>query len=354
MEEQRVIVIGASAGGIEALRELFKGLKPGLNAAIFIVVHMPSDAKSYLPDILSRLGTIPVEHAQDEKKIKAGRAYIAPPDRHLILQDGSIRLSFGPKVNYSRPAVDPLFESAAKNFGPRVIGVILSGSLYDGTKGLMSIKRAGGTAMVQDPKEALFPGMPESALHYVQVDYNLPVAEIASLLNKLTEESVLEKGGTQVSQEIPDFIEGEADLIKKDMEAYEKGYGSNQRTILTCPECGGVLWELRDGQLLRYRCHTGHVYNAENILAGYDEDLEKTFWTAIRMLTEKAAISNRLGLNAQDRGDKEQEAYYLSLAQEAEIQIQLIRETWLHEGQIGSKHASAGEQADNEVTNANE
>ena len=183
MEKFNIIVIGASSGGVEVLRELFSELKPNLNAAIFVVLHIPPDAKSHLPQILSRNCPIPVEHAQDAEKIKPGHAYIAPPNQHLILGNGIMHLTFGPKENHTRPAIDPLFESAAAFYGPRVIGVILSGNLSDGTKGLMCIKQAGGMAVVQDPEEALFPSMPSSALQYVPVDYRLPVSEIASLLN---------------------------------------------------------------------------------------------------------------------------------------------------------------------------
>jgi two-component system, chemotaxis family, protein-glutamate methylesterase/glutaminase len=164
MENFQIIVIGASSGGVEGLRELFRGLDPNLQAAVFVVLHIPPDGKSLLPQILSRYCPIPVEQARDAERIQPGHAYIAPPDQHLILKNGTMHLTYGPKVNYTRPAIDPLFESAAAHYGSRVIGVILSGNLSDGTKDLVRIIQAGGVAVVQDPEEALFPSMPSSAL----------------------------------------------------------------------------------------------------------------------------------------------------------------------------------------------
>jgi two-component system, chemotaxis family, protein-glutamate methylesterase/glutaminase len=245
MEEFYIIVIGASSGGVEALRELFRGLKPNLNAAVFVVLHIPPYAKSYLPQILSRNCPIPVEHAQDAKKIQPGHAYIAPPDQHLILGNGTMHLTFGPKENYTRPAIDPLFASAAASYGSRVIGIILTGNLSDGTKGLMRIKQAGGIAVVQDPEEALFSSMPSSALQYVPVDYRLPVSEITSLLNQRTDQAVLAEGEKTVNPTELAYSDDETEIIKKDIETYEQGYETNQRSVLSCPDCGGVLWELQ-------------------------------------------------------------------------------------------------------------
>jgi two-component system chemotaxis response regulator CheB len=354
MEQPNIIVIGASAGGVEALRELFGGLKPELNAAVFVVMHVLPYMKSHLPEILSKHSPIPVGHARDGAKIDMGRAYIAPPDQHLILEDGRMRLTFGPRVNHTRPAIDPLFESAAESHASSVIGVILSGSLYDGTKGLLSIKQAGGIAIVQDPEEALFPSMPESALQFVQVDYSLPVSEIASLINDLTEQNAPEQGEAQMNKPVPEFSDEEVNLIKKDMEEYEKGYGLSPRSVLTCPDCGGVLWELKEGGLVRYRCHTGHVFNAENLLSSYDDELERAFWTAIRVLVEKAAIANRLASRAKENGNEEQEAFLLSVAKEAEVEVDTIRSTWLNGEAENTRDQSAGEQADDEITQSKE
>ncbi len=354
MEKLNIIVMGASSGGVEVLREIFSELNPNLNAAIFVVLHIPPDAKSYLPQILSRHCPIPVEHAQDAQKIKPGHAYIAPPNQHLILQDGTMHLTFGPKENYTRPAIDPLFESAAASYGSKVIGIILTGNLSDGTKGLMRIKQAGGMAVVQDPEEALFPSMPSSALQYVPADYRLPVSGITSLLNHITDQAVLAEGEKPVNPTEPAFSDDETSLIKKDFETFEQGYDKNQRSVLTCPECGGVLWELQDGKIVYYRCHTGHVYNPEVLLISRDSELEKNFWTTIRLLVEKAAIANRLAMKAKETSNQDQEAYYLSIAKEAETEANRIRETWLHGKAKKTKNVSGGEQANDDITQSAE
>lgn len=354
MQDHKIVVIGASAGGVEALRELFQGLAPNLNAAVFVVLHIPAHADSNLPRVLSRHSAIPVSHAQDAQKIEVGHAYIAPPNQHLILQDGRIRLTFGPKVNHTRPAIDPLFESAARNNGPDVIGVILSGMLYDGTNGLLSIKQAGGITIVQDPEEALYSDMPASALQNLEVDYNLPVAKIASLINELAERTVAKKGEPEVNQAVPDFSEDEVSLIKQEIKAYEKGYVSNQRSVLTCPDCGGVLWELQDGQLVRYRCHTGHIFNADSLLTGYDSEFERTFWTAIRLMVEKAAICNRLAVHAKENENLERESFFLSMAKEAENEARRVRASWFNGKALGSESESGGEQANDEITQSTE
>jgi len=350
MNGLRIIVIGASAGGVEALSSLFAGLNPNLNAAVFVVLHLPENIESHLPAILARRSRLAVEQAEDGKRIEAGHAYVAPPGRHLVIQGGMMRLTFGPRVNHARPAIDPLFESAAKYYGTNVTGVILTGLLNDGAKGLLVIKQAGGMAVVQSLEEALFPDMPASALEYVQVDYTLPVSEIASLLNRLSDRPALEKGEIHMEEASPVFSEDEISLIREEIKSYEKGYEANQRSVLTCPECGGVLWEIKDGKLVRYRCHTGHVYNAENLFSSYDKDLEKIFWTAIRMVVEKAAVSNRLAINAKAHGDTQHEAYYLAMAKDAEEQAERIRAAWYDGRASSSKKESAGEQANVEIT----
>lgn len=354
MKGKRVIVIGASAGGLEALSQLFQGLKPDLDAAIFVVIHLLPDAKSLLSPILRRQSRILVEDAKNGRIIEAGHAYIGPPDQHLTISDGTMQLTFGPKVNHTRPAIDPLFESAAKEYGPNVIGVILSGALYDGTKGLLTIKQAGGITVVQNPGDALYPDMPSSALQSVPVDYTLSAAEIAALLNKLSDPVESEKGENLMDDPIPNYSEDEIKLIKDEIESYEKGDESVQRSVLTCPDCGGVLWELKDGQLIRYRCHTGHVYNAETLLSSYDDEFEKAFWAAIRIMVEKAAISNRLAVNAKEHGNTEREEYYLSMAKEAEDEADKVRKTWLKGKAKKSKGQSAGEQANDDVTRSDE
>ncbi|HEY8599580.1 MAG TPA: chemotaxis protein CheB, partial [Thermomicrobiales bacterium] len=183
-----LIVIGTSAGGVQALLELLDDLPANLPAAICIVIHIPAESPSLLPRILQRRSALPVRHAVDGERIVPGHVYIAPPDHHLLVDPGRLRLRHGPRENRCRPAVDPLFRSAALAYGPRLIGVVLTGALNDGTAGLAIIKRLGGVTIVQDPADALFPGMPASAQRHVAVDYSLPLADIAAALTRVARE----------------------------------------------------------------------------------------------------------------------------------------------------------------------
>lgn len=180
-----IIVVGASAGGVEALARLVGHLPGDLAASVFVVTHIPANAPSLLPEILARAGSLLASQARDGEVWRPGHVYVAPPDHHLLLQDGVMRLSHGPKENYARPAIDVLFRSAAREYGPRVAGVVLTGTLYDGTGGLIAVKRAGGVAIVQDPGEARFPDMPRSAIEGDHPDFVLPLSGVAATIVRL-------------------------------------------------------------------------------------------------------------------------------------------------------------------------
>ncbi|MEQ9239030.1 chemotaxis protein CheB [Coleofasciculus sp. E2-BRE-01] len=234
-----IIVVGASAGGVEALTKLVAALPENLPAVIFIVVHISRHAKSFLPDILNRKTLLPVAHATESEEIVQGHIYVAPPDYHLLVKRGYVRLVYGPKENGCRPAVDPLFRTAAKAYGRRVVGVVLSGVLDDGTVGLMDVKRLGGVAIVQDPDDALFSGMPKSAIKHVDVDHILPLSSIASTLVRLAHEPVTEEGATTMSSE--NEIEIEPDVVELNGVAMrEREFGTP--ASLACPDCGGMLY----------------------------------------------------------------------------------------------------------------
>jgi two-component system chemotaxis response regulator CheB len=208
-----IIVVAASAGGVETLCKLASGLPPDLPAAVFVVLHIPPHATSFLPSILSRAGPLPAAHPNDGQAIEHGRIYVAPPDSHLLVKRGHIHLGHGPRENGHRPAADPLFRTAARAYGPRVVGVVLSGNLDDGTAGLLAVKVRGGVAIVQDPSEALYSGMPASASENVAVDWVLPVSEMAALLARLALEPVEEKPAEAVSKD----IEIESDMAELDI-----------------------------------------------------------------------------------------------------------------------------------------
>jgi two-component system chemotaxis response regulator CheB len=293
-----LIVIGASAGGIEALTRLVAGLPPDLPAAVCVAVHIPSHSNSQLPKILSRAGPLPAQHARSQQPLEAGCIYVAPPDYHLLVVGGRLALSRGPRQNGSRPAIDPLFRTAARAFSLRAIGVVLSGMLDDGTVGLMTIKLRGGLSVVQDPRDALFEGMPRSALDHVDVDYVLPASEIGPVVaqeaRKRAEGSAAAgaPGGDPMAGDFDD--QAEAEIVANGKADIEHGNHSGDPSMFTCPDCGGVLWELNQGEVLRLRCHVGHAYSADSLDVEHADLLESALSTAVRALEESASLARRL------------------------------------------------------------
>jgi two-component system, chemotaxis family, protein-glutamate methylesterase/glutaminase len=298
MQGHDIVVVGASAGGVETLASLVRPLPPDFPAALFIVLHIPPDSTSHLPRILMHKGSLPAAHAVDGEPIVPGRIYIAPPDRHLIVEPGYVRVSHGPRENRARPAVDPLFRSAARAYGSRVISVILSGALDDGTAGAMAVRQQGGISVVQQPEDALFPGMPTSAITNDSPDHILPIAEIPPLLMRLVHDPAAKNGGHRVSES----IDKEIKLAEIDLDTIEDPNKMGKPSVFACPECGGVLWEMHDGKLLRYRCRVGHAYTADSLLADQTDHLEAALWAALRGLEEKAALAQRLHDRAHERG----------------------------------------------------
>lgn len=282
-----IIVIGASAGGVEALRQLVAAFPPDWKAAIFIVLHLPPDAESYLPDILDRAGPLPARHPQNGSKVSPGTVYVAPPDHHMILLDDRISVVRGPRQNQHRPSVDTLFRSAAYSFGPRVIGAVLTGSLSDGAVGLRAIRSRGGVAIVQDPREAAFPSMPRTALRLGDVDHCVPLADMAPLMARLAAQPT--------PTEVPEATkELEMEVRHDQGELAVEMDRIGQPSYFTCPECHGTLWEIRDGNEMRYRCRVGHGYSASGLIEHMDETLEKSLWEASRALMENAHLKERV------------------------------------------------------------
>ena len=327
LEVPFLIAIGASAGGIEAIAQVTKALPPDLPAAVLIVVHFPAHGKSVLPKILNRYGPLPASHAEDGAAILPGHIYIAPPDHHLLVKSDSLSLSYGPRENGHRPAIDMLFRSVARVYGSRAIGVILSGALDDGVIGLELIKAQGGRAIVQDPDEALFESMPRKAIENVEVDYVLRTAEIASLLSKLVERPIPEKpmapnDNTQVEQE--------AEIVAADKAAMERGEYAGRSSAVTCPECGGVLWELRNDNLVRFRCHVGHAYSLDSLVSEQADMVEQALWSAVRALEEKAALARRMANHARQQSHALTENQFQERVYEAEQNADLLRQILLH------------------------
>jgi two-component system, chemotaxis family, protein-glutamate methylesterase/glutaminase len=343
-EIKRVIVIGASAGGFEAFKKIIADLPADFETPIFIVWHMSPDVRGVLPAVLNRLNTIHAAHAEDSENIEANRIYIAPPDHHLLLEDGQVRVTHGPKENRFRPAVDPLFRSAAYTYGTGVIGIVLSGSLDDGTAGLWTIKHYGGTAIAQDPEEAEFPSMPESAIREVNTDYVVPIAEIAPLLVKLSKEDISTK------QRPADDEKAQMEIaIAREEGSLEKSvFKLGEYSAYACPECHGVLTKIMDGNVTRFRCHTGHAYSTDTLLAAISEKIEDSLYNAIRGFDESILLLNHIGDHLAEINQPKLAATYFKKAKDAGQRVEIIRQSVLQTEHL-SKDELAG--SENKMTN---
>lgn len=312
---ERIVLIGGSAGAVEAVAEIVGGLPAGFPAAVFVVVHFPAESVSILPRILGRSGHLPASHPRDGDPIEPGRVYVAPPGFHLLINRGRMRVVRGPKENGHRPAVDPLFRTAASAYGPDTIGVIVTGNLDDGSAGLRRIKDAGGTAIVQDPETALYPGMPSNAIAYAEVDHVVPLPEIAGLLTRL---AALPNGGA-----MPDNLDTHA--AENDVVLADRTHRGGVPSTQTCPECHGTLWEQEDGDLTRFRCRVGHAFSAETLVDQQAAYLEISLWTALRALEEHAALARRMAAKASDRRLAHSAASFTERALDAEHHAAVIR-----------------------------
>jgi two-component system chemotaxis response regulator CheB len=289
--QRDLAVIGASAGGVQALRELVAGLPSELPAAVLVTLHVLPTGTSVLPQILGRAGPLPAVRARHGEPLERGRIYVAPPNYHLLVWDGQIQLSGGPRENGHRPGIDPMFRSAARNYGRRVIGVVLSGTLDDGSAGLGVIKRCRGTTIAQDPADSLYAGMPQSAIDHGVVDHVLAAGEMADCICGLVDEPLPAEPHTGGEAALPrDWVAPEVVI---DL-AGDRDDGDVQATGLTCPECGGALWAHEEGYLLRFRCREGHAYSTQSMQIEQGRVLESALWRALRGLEEQVDLFERL------------------------------------------------------------
>lgn len=316
-----IVVVGASIGGLEVLRTIVGELPRDLPAAVFVVWHIASESPALLPDIFQRAGPLPALYPQDGEAIQPGRIYVAPPDQHLLVDDGHVRLSRGPKENRFRPAIDPLFRSAASAYGPRVIGVVLSGALDDGTAGMEVVKARGGIAVIQDPREALNPSMPLSVRAHVAVDHCVPAAAIGPLLADLTRRAAVEAAQEPAREHLA--IENRIAFAHSALEAGVMQLG--QPSPFTCPECHGTLLEITSAGVPRFRCHTGHAYSIQSLVAEVSGAIEETLWNTVRAIEERMLLLRRAADHLRARGDHAEAARLLGLVREAEQQVQLVR-----------------------------
>ncbi len=294
---RNLVAIGTSSGGIEALQSIVAALPGDFPAALCIVLHTAPDTPGILADILARAGPLPVCVVRGREQLRPGRIYLPAPDHHLIVEPGVLRASRGPRENRFRPAIDPLLRSAAQVYGPRVIGVILTGGMDDGVAGLWAIKRLGGVTLVQDPKDAAVDVMPRHAIEHVDPDYCLPLADIPALLRRLVAENIVEASGYLV----PEQMRIEVKMANEDPRSRPGVETLGQPSRYSCPECHGVLFEIKEGARSRFRCHTGHAYSLVTLLEEYDKAIETSLWNAVRVMQEQALLLQQVAGHVRDR-----------------------------------------------------
>jgi two-component system, chemotaxis family, protein-glutamate methylesterase/glutaminase len=322
MPEERAIAIGGSAGAVSALKRILPRLPAALPAPVFVVVHVGARGRDLLADILDACGPLKVSTAQEGERPGRAHVYVAPADRHLLVIDGVIRLGRGPRENMSRPAVDALFRSVAACYGPRAVGLVLTGNLNDGAAGLAAIKRCGGLTAVQDPADADAPEMPSEALEASDVDYRAPLADLADLIAALAREP------TGPERPIPRALELEVHIAL--------GRPSHAETVaeiadvvpLSCPDCGGTLAQLK-APPLRYRCQIGHAYSANALANEQGRWLEEALGVALRIVEERAILSERMARDAEKAGRTRSVEGYVAKAAELRGSAEVLREAAL-------------------------
>jgi two-component system, chemotaxis family, protein-glutamate methylesterase/glutaminase len=325
MPRSEIIVMGASMGGVRALCRLVRGLPGDFAGAILIVLHTAPDGPALLAELLSEAGNLPAGFAEDGQKLRAGHIYVAPPDHHLLIRPGGfLRLSRGPKENFARPAIDPLFRSAALAYRERATGVILTGALDDGTSGLAAIKEMGGIAIVQDPDEASVPSMPRSALRNVKVDHCLPLKDIPPLLVELTRDIGESQPMSEPSKEREKDLKVEMAIASDERERHPQIEHLGTPSIYACPECNGNLLRIRDAVPPRFRCYTGHGYTLMSLETSLKANVEDALWNAIRALEEYAYLLDEA---AKDQDETREAAEQKAEASRARDRAGLVRET---------------------------
>jgi len=282
MVDPRIVVIGTSAGGLRILNNLAAQLPEDFRASVFIVIHMAATSSAdFVVQRMQAHTKLTCKVAENKELIQPGFIYVAPADHHLLISGNYLLVTQGPRENQFRPSVDPLFRSAAASYGSSVIGVVLTGMLHDGTVGMDAIKRSGGIAVVQEPEDAEFPNMPLSVISNVPVDHRVSIAELGSLLVSLVNKPV------RSDHKIPEDIKLEAKIAERVMGTTAEVEKLGKKVDFTCPDCGGNLWEMKHGSVLRYRCHLGHAFSADSLLKDMNEAMEETLWIALRMMEER-------------------------------------------------------------------
>jgi two-component system, chemotaxis family, protein-glutamate methylesterase/glutaminase len=322
MGNRDILAIGASAGGVEALMELAAGFRADLPAAVLVTLHVSSQFRSSLDELLSRAGPLPAKFAEDREALRKGHIYIAPPDRHLLIKGDRVLLGVGPRENNSRPAIDPMLRSAALCCCGRTVGVVLTGTLGDGASGLWAVSQCGGMTVIQDPRGAAFPEMPQNALELVNPDHVLGLHQMPQLLNSLVHEPAGKPGAVPAKLHLEvEIAKGERENAMNELDAL------GRRSVLTCPDCHGVMWEIDEGELTRFRCHVGHTYASELMNVALGEGLRRALASALRALEERVALARKLHDNAKERGYRHMMINWSARVREYEQEMNVIRDS---------------------------
>ncbi|HEX7887968.1 MAG TPA: chemotaxis protein CheB [Ramlibacter sp.] len=312
-----LVVVGASAGGISALMELAQSLPPGFPAPVCVVQHVGANL-SILPELLANRGPHPAVHGRDGQLLTPGVLHVAPPDHHMLVEGRQLRLTRGPRENHTRPAIDPLFRSAALAWGPRAIGVVLTGTMDDGSAGLWAIKSRGGIAVVQDPATAAEPSMPECAIRAVDVDHTVAIDRMGALLSRLVRQPPAAEAPP------PDVLAREV-AINRGEDLVENLTALAAPAGLSCPDCGGGLWEVKDSPQLRFRCHTGHAYGAHSLERAQAQASEHSLRSSVRALQEREMLLRRMATIADATGDNAQAEAGRRQADQLHAQVRELR-----------------------------
>lgn len=318
-EPKYVVVVGASAGGLTAVTELVAQLKPGMNIAVLVVLHLSRKGISeFLVHKLQQVTQLHCVAAADEATIHQDHIYVAPPNYHLLVKDGRTIIGHGPEENRWRPSIDVLFRSAAVHYNGCTIGIVLSGLLDDGTAGMLAIKKTGGKCIVQDPNQAEYPDMPLSVLNNMEVDHCVPLEEMGKVLMEITQTE-------PEKHSIPEDIQRESAIAEKVSIGIANVEPLGEQSLYTCPDCGGSLWKLQEGKTDRYRCYTGHTYSERDLSVKQAEQVESTLWIALRMIEERRNLLRKMELETKQRGFHRIASDHADRAQELDDHIARLK-----------------------------
>jgi two-component system chemotaxis response regulator CheB len=337
MDNRDLVAIGTSAGGVDALMQIARGLPPQFPAAVLVTIHLSPQFRSELDILLTRAGPLPARFPSDGEHYRKGHIYIAPPDRHLMLVGDRFQLGTGARENNSRPAIDPMLRSAAVCCGSRSIGVVLTGTLGDGASGLWALDHCGGISVVQDPSDAAFAEMPLNALNRLKPDHVAPLAQIPALLDSL----VRQPAGEPVPA--PAGMKFEVEIASGGAAEMEDMDRLGRRSVLSCPDCHGVMWEIDEGELVRFRCHVGHAYTAELMSLALDENLRRAMASALRALEERVMLARKLQKQAENDRHGLLATNWRRKADEFQRNLDVIRAAIRRMDDLAGAHATAAQ-----------